>query len=83
MCRGKFDQDGNVADDHQALAILPLLPWLIFARLSLLGFDSSYKLSSVLIVGTIWLSLGCAIRAWWLDWRGNQRGAVMSTSVPL
>ncbi len=71
----------------QVLAILSLLPWLIFAGLSLLGFDSGYQLSAVLIVGTIWLypllPLGCAVYAWWLYWHGNQRGAIMSTSVPL
>ena len=71
----------------QILAVLSLPPWLIFAALSLLGFDSGYQPSAVLIVGAIWLypllPLGCSILAWWLYRHGNRRGAVISTSVPL
>jgi hypothetical protein len=71
----------------QILAALSLLPWLVIAGLSLLAFDSGEQLSAVLFVSVIWLypllSLGCAIRAWWLYRHGKLRGAVITTSIPL
>jgi hypothetical protein len=71
----------------QILAVLSLPPWLIFAALSPLCFDSGYTLSAVLIVGAIWLypllPLSSAILAWWLYRHGKRRGAVISSSVLL
>src|SRR5690349_6167813 len=57
------------------------------AGLSLLAFDSGYRLSAILFVVFIWLypllPIGCAIRAWWLYWHGKQRSALITTSIPL
>ena len=71
----------------QILAALSLFPWLIIAGLSLLAFDSGYRLSAILFVVFIWvyplLLLGCAIQAWWLYRHGKVRGALITTSIPL
>lgn len=71
----------------QVLAALSLFPWFIVAGLSVLAFDSGYGLSAVLFVVLIWLypllPLGCAIRAWWLYRHGQQRSALIMTSIPL
>ncbi len=71
----------------QVLAVLSLFPWFIIAGLSLLAFDSGYRLSAILFVVFMWLypllPMGCAIRAWWLYLHGKVRGALITTSIPL
>jgi hypothetical protein len=71
----------------QVLATLSLFPWLIIASLSLLAFDSGYRVSAILFVVLIWLCpllpLGCAIQAWWLYRHDKVQGALIATSIPL
>jgi hypothetical protein len=70
----------------QILAVLSLFLWLIMAGLSLLAFDTGYKLLAMLFVAMSWLypllPIGCATLARWLYRHGKQRSSLITTSIP-
>jgi hypothetical protein len=70
----------------QALGLLSLLPWMMFAGFSLMAFDSESG-PGWWLVGPIWgyplLPIGTAIAAWLMLARGRIRTAVVLSSLPL
>ena len=70
----------------QLIGLLTLIPWVAFAGLSFMAFDSGESLQAWMFVGVIWswplVPLVSGIIAWILYARRKTRAAVIVTSLP-
>ena len=71
----------------QLLGLFSLIPWVAFAGLSFMAFDSGESTQAWIFVGVIWswplVPVVSGILAWMLYARRKTRAAVIVTSLPI